>query len=177
MIVTLDEEQMLDRWCRHKHMGPLRMDASVVRSDLFDIRAMMLAEMRGWYGRVLRKAPLHFLGLKDMSKVVNLIDCGEGIYEVALPVGVVRVGEVVIDGWEAPALVVAPDSHEAKAQANPFGRGGSCHPVVVRYPGRLRFYIGETRGAVIIERLTAVVDDGTYQLDDSLLDFREYVCE
>lgn len=106
---------MIDRWCRHKHMGPMRTDASVSRSDLFDIKAMMLAEMKGWYGRVMYEAPLHLLGLKDLSHVANLIDCGGGVYEVALPVGVIRVGEVKLAGWLSPAIVVEPESPEAQA--------------------------------------------------------------
>lgn len=170
MIVTLTRRQMIDRWMLMRGFGPMRTDASVVRSDGLDLEAMFEAEARAWYLHVLDTAPPHLVGAVDISDRVTLTVEDDSMACIALPDDCRRVVGLRLEGWRNDALIVAPDSAEALRQDNELTRGGICRPVAVLEAGRRLSTRSLPPGPKRIASLVAVTDSGSdvYRFDESL---------
>ena len=170
MIVTLSRRQMIDRWMLMKGFGPMRADASVVRSDGLDLEALFEAEARAWYLGMLDTAPPHLVAAEDISDRVTLTVEADSTAFIELPDDCRRVVSLRLEGWRNDALIVAPDSVEARRQDNELTRGGVWRPVAVLDVGRRLSTRSLPPGPKRIASLVAVTDGGSdvYRFDESL---------
>ncbi len=129
MILTAS--QLLTEWKLRQGLLPLRSDATVTRSDGYDLDELLMRQVREWYVKSLYELPPSHLPVEDISSMLTMNRMADGTGRVILPERVVRVTSVYIPGWRREARVVLPDSVEAHAQLSPYSRGNSNMPVVV----------------------------------------------
>lgn len=150
----LTREEMLEKWRLVRHFEPLRSDATVVRSDGIDLDRLLELEIESWYERRLRELAVEDLPQTDVTSSVEMTVESDGSGSVRLPADVVRVAEVMVDGWSREAKVIEDEEcAEALDQSNRYTRGGSINPVaVVGRCGVLRLYT-PPRGGEGLKRL------------------------
>lgn len=170
MKMTLSTEEMLNQWRLRRALEPLRSDCTVERTDGIDLDSLLRLEMRDWYLKLLDTASLEYLAPVDLAGDVALSVGDDGVATVNLPERCRRVVEVMLDEWERPATILAPDSPLARCQQSVYSRGGSVAPVAVQEAGRLRLYSVAGQSPVITRLLcVAEPEDGVYTFDERAL--------
>lgn len=132
--MVLSENQMIDLWLLRKGFEPLREDCRIERSDGADLRSLARTECRLWYENLLLSAPREALVVNDCSADAVLATTTSGSILLHLPADCVRVFDVKLRGWDAPARIVPADSPEARRQRNSYAAAGPARPVAVLNP-------------------------------------------
>lgn len=168
-MLRLSKDDMRRLWMLHTRQEPLRADCQVSRSDGPDIASLAEAEMRMWYLHLLAEGPAGWLPTADLSAEAVIEEGPDNSLTIKLPEKCVRPLAVKLEGWERPAVIVAPGSREALLQTNPFSRSGPVRPVAVLASGgrELEIYAASA-GATKLESLECVADTG-----EDLYVFRE----
>lgn len=169
--MKLSTEEMLYQWRLRRALLPMREDCAVTRYDGIDIDPLLRLQMRDWYLNLLDTAPVELLTLTDIAADITTSRDSSGITTVKLPERCRRIIEFRLEEWERPATIITnPNSPEAILQSNPYSRGRSCLPVVVKHNNLLYLYSAETENPVIATALAVMLpDDGTYELDERAL--------
>ncbi|MDE6490780.1 MAG: hypothetical protein K2L49_06440 [Muribaculaceae bacterium] len=170
MKITYTSQQMLEEWKLRRAIGPMRADCTVTRSDGIDLDALLTAEMRGWYLRLLDTAPPEMLAPEDISALVEItIDSTTGALIVILPPQCRRVIEVKLKGWTTPAAPRQPDRYLSRLTANPFTSPDIHRPVAIAGYRSLTLL---PLTSALPESLIAVMDHGDdiYTFDQRALE-------
>lgn len=154
MILTAS--QLLTEWKLRQGLLPLRSDATVSRTDGYDLDELLMRQAREWYVRCLYELPPSYLPEEDISSMLTLTRIPDGAGRVILPERVARVTSVYMPGWRREARVVSPDTVEARTQLSPYSRGNSNMPVVV-VDGRVMNIYTPPRGAADVGVVMAVM--------------------
>ena len=180
MLLHLTRPEMLDLWRQHRAFDPLRHDASVVRQDGIDIDSLLVAEMEKWYLDLLLTAPTTLLKVADIAASVMLTPADDsGGTVISLPPDIVRVVDVRLSSWVAPARVVTshaglpavPLHHAAVArrQLHPYTRATAAMPVAVFDGSSLRLYPASTASDFPAMLRCVRRVDGEYDFDEAAL--------
>ncbi len=171
MLLHLTRPEMLDLWRQHRAFDPLRHDASVVRQDGIDIDSLLVAEMEKWYLDLLLTAPLTLLKVADIAASVMLTPADDsGGTVISLPPDIVRVVDVRLSSWVAPARVVtSPDSAVARRQLHPYTRATAAMPVAVFDGSSLRLYPASMASDFPAMLRCVRRVDGEYDFDEAAL--------
>lgn len=171
MKITYTSQQMLEEWKLRRAIGPLRADCTVTRSDGIDLDALLTAEMRGWYLRLLDTAPAEMLAPEDISARVSVtVGPGEDSLTVTLPPECRRVLWVRLKEWAEAATPQPADTLRSRRAANPYTRPDRHRPeVTVTGPATLTLLPATS---AIPQCIMAVMDHGddTYTLDQRALE-------
>lgn len=172
MKIRLSPDEMLAQWKLRRGFAPLRTDCEISRSDGIDLDAVLRLEMRDWYLNLLLSAPIEMLATTNIANEIALLPALNGEAIVVLPENCRRIVEFQLQGWEMPAKIITdPNSHEALSQQNPYSRGSSVLPVVVKRDNRLFVYSLPHNQPQKITRAIAVMEphDGSYEMDEAAL--------
>lgn len=172
MKIHLSSDEMLAQWKLRRGFAPLRADCVISRTDGIDLDNLLRLEMRDWYLNLLATAPFEMLATTNIASDIAVVPTGEGGAVVMLPESCRRIVEFQLDGWQRPAIIVDdPLCHLARIQANPFSRGLTVNPVVVKQQNRLFVYSIPAGSTPKITRAIAVMEptDGSYEMDESAL--------
>ncbi len=169
MEIHLDRSQMLAAWRLHRAFEPVRNDSSVTRTDGIDLDELLSAEMELWYVNLLLTAPEYLLITTDLSPDVSLSVTDRGATVIPLPAGVMRVPEVKLRSWAAPATVVVAGSPEAVRQCYPFTRATADAPVAVKCGDELRLYPAAVYGDALDSLRCIIHKPGEYSFMQSAL--------
>lgn len=171
MRITYTSQLMLEEWKLRRAIGPLRADCTVTRSDGIDLDALLTAEMRGWYLRLLDTAPAEMLAPEDISARVSVtVGPGEDSLTVTLPPECRRVLWVRLKEWAEAATPQPADTLRNRRAANPYTRPDRHRPeVTVTGPATLTL---RPATSAIPQCIMAVMDHGddTYTLDQRALE-------
>ncbi len=129
MILTAS--QLLTEWKLRQGLLPLRSDATITRTDGYDLDSLLMAQVYEWYTDCLYTMPPSHLPLQDIASQLTLTRTDDGVGRVLLPERCARVTNVFMPGWRREAHIVSPQSVEATAQLSPYSRGDCNMPVVV----------------------------------------------
>lgn len=132
--MVLSENEMIDLWLLRKGFEPLREDCRILRSDGADLRELARTECRLWYENLLLNGPREALEATDCSPGLSLSATPSGSILVKLPANSVRVLDVKLKSWDAPARILPWDSPEARRQRNRYFAAGPSRPVAVLRP-------------------------------------------
>lgn len=90
--MQLTEKEMIDLWLLSKGYEPLRTDATIIRTDGVDIRAIARLECRRWYHRLLLEGDPSLLIPEEMAgdPTVTRHATDRGSLIVTMPTAVVR---------------------------------------------------------------------------------------
>ena len=163
MKIHLSSDEMLAQWKLRRGFAPLRADCVISRTDGIDLDNLL---------NLLATAPLEMLATTNIASDIAVVPTGEGGAVVMLPESCRRIVEFQLDGWQRPAIIVDdPLCHLARIQANPFSRGLTVNPVVVKQQNRLFVYSLPAGSTPKITRAIAVMEptDGSYEMDESAL--------
>lgn len=134
-------QDLIAEWRMCRGLEPLRIDATIRRQDAFEIDEYARRDIERWYDRLLESAPLDLLVVEDITDRVTVAPAGRGTAVMQLPGDCRRLVEVMMKGWERPALITTADSKTGRRQVSPFSRGGMCVPVAIpEAGGRVRLY-------------------------------------
>ena len=106
--MQLTEKEMIDLWLLSKGYEPLRTDATIIRTDGVDIRAIARLECRRWYHRLLLEGDPSLLIPEEMAgdPTVTRHATDRGSLIVTMPTAVVRPLSACLEGWDADAPVI-----------------------------------------------------------------------
>ena len=172
MKIRLSPDEMLAQWKLRRGFAPLRTDCEISRSDGIDLDAVLRLEMRDWYLNLLLSAPIEMLATTNIANEIALLPALNGEAIVVLPENCRRIVEFQLEGWEMPARIIADvNSPEALSQQNPYSRGSSVLPVVVKRGNRLFVYSLPQNKPYKITRAIAIMEphDGSYEMDEAAL--------
>lgn len=159
--------QMVAEWKMRRGFEPLRIDATYRRQDAFEIDEYARREVDAWYEQLLAGGSVDCLEVDDITAKVNIESFDGHVAEMVLPPDCVRLVEVMMTGWERPAVLVKEDDRRARHQLSPFSRGYHTAPVgVVDVTGlRVRLYAFRNGSAPQPERVMAVMrpPEGMYR--------------
>ncbi len=141
--MQLTEKEMIDLWLLSKGYEPLRTDATIIRTDGVDIRAIARLECRRWYHRLLLEGDPSLLIPEEMAgdPTVTRHATERGSLIVTMPTAVVRPLSACLEGWDADAPVIPADTPLARRQSAPYAAAGPAAPLaVLRRDGRLELF-------------------------------------
>lgn len=171
MKITYTSQQMLEEWKLRRAIGPLRADCTVTRSDGIDLDALLTAEMRGWYLRLLDTAPAEMLAPEDISARVSVaVGPDDDSLTVTLPPECRRVLWVRLKEWTEAATPQPTDSYKNRRAANPYTRPDRhCPTVTATGSGTLTL---RPATSAIPQCIMAVMDHGddSYTIDQRALE-------
>lgn len=175
MIVTLNTTQVLEYRRIAAGLKFLRSDCTVELVDGTDVDATDSQTLRRRYLQLLDTAPPHLLPTADIADEINLTVASGFHGEAALPERCRRLVNIRLGAWQRPAFPVNREQYTAgsrhRKELNPYSVPDNSEPVAVTEPDGTLTVIPAMRGAEVA-RAIAVIDpgDGTYILDESLLD-------
>lgn len=162
---SLSEGELLKRIRLMRDMEPLY--EGDLREDNAQAEAWLRERLRTEYRNLLTTMQTECLPLKDITSEVTVAKKAEGVREVSLPRGILRLAEVKMKGDVEPAKLIAADSPEAEAQKSPLSRGGRHSPIgIMRAGGIVRIFGGKESESDEAERVMAVMcpEEGIYEL-------------
>lgn len=169
MMLTLSEEEMLERWRLLTMLEPMAPSGVIAsREDYTPLSELSRLRMRAWYARLLDDADPALVPVSNIRRLCSL-RATDGLWELSLPEGTRRVLSVRFPGWSRP---VSPLPPEAARCSNPFLSGASGEPAVVQLsplkllidaPMDAPVSINDPAGEVMATMMPA---DGSFILDD-----------
>ena len=100
MMISLDEEDMLELWKTRLRLLPARRDCVIERDDGIDIDQVLLQDIKEWYAWLLWHGNVAWLPVEDVSNDVMAQIDDEGVVTVSLPSQCVRPVEWKLGGWK-----------------------------------------------------------------------------
>jgi hypothetical protein len=123
MIQTLSKSEMLEMWRRHCGVEPLRLDATVTRTDGPDVDALLTQQMRTWYVELLATAPESLLRVTDVKAKTSVsFAAGDGMAVISVPQSVVRVLRVSFSDVSLPIEPTVEAATVRRCGLNPLWR-------------------------------------------------------
>lgn len=174
--MELSEKEMIRLWLLRKGFEPLRSDCRIERSDGADLEALARQECRLWYGRLLRQGPREALEAEDISgrEDLSMGATRLGSIIIRLPADCVRVLEVKLRSWDAPAVPMDWDSPDGRRQVNPFYCGGPGSPVALLLPdNRVELFSNTYDGEDILDYLFCATRPGPDEEGNPVYRFAE----
>lgn len=175
MIITLNDQQMLELWRLGAGLVPPALDCSIERFDAIDVDARLRYAMRSWYVDYLQTAPPDMVDVTDLTsycRVSGTVDPDR--WTVRLMCDTARVTELETVDRGAVA-VIDPGDPEARPTLarlqNRMTRHGS-RPVALYIPGtnRLTLYLkSRTVPEIASVRGVRVTDDDVFTVDERVL--------
>lgn len=167
----LSADEMLELWRLVRHFEPLAGEgATIARADGPDLDRALREDLRRWYARCYAELPARHLPQEDFAPFAEMRRTPDGIGIVSLPERCAVPLDILVEGWERPAVITTPDTPLAADQSSPFIRGGMVNPVAVVSPsGEMRLYT--VPDGADIDRLTGVAlpEEGYYLVTDRML--------
>lgn len=172
MMISLDEEDMLELWKTRLRLLPARRDCVIERDDGIDIDQVLLQDIKEWYAWLLWHGNVAWLPVEDVSNDVMAQIDDEGVVTVPLPSQCVRPVEWKLGGWKCGVTrFYQPGSYEAMCQRNIYLRGDIYAPVAVLHDNRLVLYSlspGDVP-SVSVARCVVRPADGSYRFSQAAL--------
>lgn len=166
---NLTESEMLDLWKQVMHLDTPRRDCTVEWDDGINMDALIMTHIKQWYAQLLATAPPQLLPIEDVKNQISLSTCN-GMIVATVPETCVRPVEWLLAGWQHSITeFLAPSSHEATLQLNPWTRGGECNPAIIDYGNKLVMTIGSSTPKLELARCVVRPSDGTYRFHSQLL--------
>ena len=166
---VLSKSEMIDLWLLRKGFEPLGATA-VTRQDGIDLRRTAEEEIRVWYARLLDTAPAEWLVPVNYASQITPMALADGRVALTLPTDCRRLLSLRLSTWAAGAVLVGPETAEARRQGNPLWRSDAERPVAV-VDGRRVLTTRPEGSFTIVEALGVAEPTGlTYSFDDAALD-------
>lgn len=175
MLTTLNTSSLLEYRRIAAGLKFLRSDCTVERTDGIDTDAMLSQGLRQRYLHLLDTAPAHLLPVSDVAESVVISGASGGRASASLPEECRRLLNIRLSAWTRPAIPVRREDYDrlpcSRRELNPFAAPGNAGPVAVLEADGSLTLMPAPEGATVA-RAMAVTDpgEGTYTLDDSLLD-------
>lgn len=170
--MNLSENEMLALWRQVMNIDVNRTNCQVEVDDGIEIDALLRTHIKQWYDNLLETAPLQWLPQTDVASQAVATANSEGVVNIELPNGCVRLSQLMLQGWQQPVTQFhQPDDDVALMQTSPYLRGALCNPVAVLYEQSVMAYSIEPGTQPVVTQLLAVMrnDAGKYVFSRSAI--------
>lgn len=165
---SFTEDELLQEWRRR--LGMLTQDCGclVNRHDGADLDLLLRSRLRSWYASLLLHAPAGLLPQRDVAAEVRQGVNEDGWQRIEIPAPCGRVASLRLEGWLRSVTRIQPPGGAADEVSRFPGLEPTAELPLALGHGRLIW----ARPAGKLAELTMILPpaDGTYALDESLLD-------
>lgn len=166
---------MNERWLALRRLNTLPLEAVVKRNDGVDMEMIVTEEVNKWYLNLLLTAPEALLSTADIEDMLTLRPDGRGGAEVVVPPEVMRITEIRMRQWHAPARIIHdnPFSGDAarklrRRQSSPLTMASPSSPVAIMHSNVVTLYPYIPDDELMTFR-AALTADGIYEFDSKAL--------
>lgn len=175
MLITYDDERMLDVWRQGALLEPALAEASIERFDSLDIKQRLRMTMRAWYIDYLANAPVDMVPVSDLTEYARTAaGPAEGSMTLRLVCETARITEITLDGYGDVSLM-NPDSKDnaeiLKAMGNKFVRNGDTPKAFYRprTDTAVIFFPGDEEPVITAVRGVLIPEDDVFVFDERML--------
>ncbi len=169
MLITYDDERMLELWRQGASLEPALAEASIERFDSLDITRRLRTAMRAWYIDYLTTAPVDKVPVTDLTEYVRTAPGpGERQITVQTVCETARITSIVLNGFGLVPLLDIDDVQQMSGMGNRFIRHGDTpkafyragsDTAVINYPGDDEPEVAAVHGVLIPEDDVYIVDE------------------
>lgn len=172
MILSLNDEQMLNLWREGAGLEPALVDASIERFDSVNVDGILRRAMRAWYIDWLATAPLDLVPVTDITRFAKIEECpAPGQWSVRLACECARVVTVEIEPYGLIPVLTHAQAGKTDSLLNRFVRRGSLAPCVVMPSANTVILNIDSDRAPLLRKITGVMitEDDDYRVDERVL--------
>lgn len=167
MVITLNDDSMLEIWRLAAGFEPSLSEASIERFDSLDIDTTLRRQMRAWYLDLIATGDLGYLRVDDITDRVRISPGGRtGEWRITLPVDTGRVVDIEIEGQGA--VTITPEAKTQISDNRYIRCGGRSKAVLSADRREIRIY-GTKQPTVNRLRAVTIPEDDVYILDERAL--------
>lgn len=162
MKIILSKDEMLERFRLAGGLEHLRSDCTVEITDGVDLDGMLAEQLRRRYAELLAEGPPELLVTEEAGgALTDVRPLREGLGDVVLPDGCVRVLEIRMEGWARPAAVEPAEALGALMMSldNVYTRCAPEYPRAVLGPDGRHVYVHPMTGRKVLSA-RGVLDPG-----------------
>lgn len=172
MIITLDDERMLEIWREGAGLEPALADASIERYDGRNVLQVLRTAMRAWYIDYLRTGPEHLVPVSDLTRYARLNEGPrDDQWTLELICDTARIVSIDIDGYGRLRLIDPDAAGTFPAMGNRFVRCGKRATAFYR-PGTNYAILNidsVTAPKPVMVRGVEITGDEEYVVDEQVL--------